>query len=180
MRHIVRIIAAWLVLTGPAFSQANPSNIVASLVPENSGPLVRSLSQAGPIPLEVNSPIPAGYDFPTFSTAIAFEKNSALLTREGMAALRDVATALQTSDLSSSTFQVGSHLSSASSDPVSAIPLSTRRANVVATHLTAFYGIDRVRLVPVGYGMTSPVVGTNPGDLINDRIQLINVSELVR
>ena len=58
------------------------------------------------------------------------------------------------------------------------MPVSARRAAVVAEHLAVFYGISSDRLVPVGYGNTKPLDVMVPDSPANERIEFINVDAL--
>lgn len=151
-----------------------------SLRAEQTGPVVRSLAQNGQLPFAANQPIPFGFDFPKAAIAVEFRPNTSLLTANGIAVLRDLAVALSNEDLSTSVFQVGAHLNANPALSVSAQRLSAQRAQVVVEHLVAFYNINQNRLIPMGYGQTTPVAGLNPADPQNERIEVINVDELVR
>lgn len=151
-------------------------SIVRALAPEAAGPMVRSIAGAGTLPFTAEQPIPAGFDFPVFSFQVGFDAGSHVLTTEGMTALRTIAAALLDGDLAGSRFQVGAHVIQGSG--LNAMPVSARRAAVVAEHLAVFYGIPPDRLVPVGYGNTKPLDVMVPDSPANERIEFINVDAL--
>lgn len=186
MRSVVGIAVisagAVLGLAGPSSEAAAQTvlpavdSIVAALAPESAGPMVRSIAGAGALPFTGEQPIPAGFDFPAFSFQVGFDTGSHVLTTEGMTALRSIAAALLDGELAGSRFQVGAHVVQGSG--LNAMPVSARRAAVVAEHLTVFYGIPADRLVPVGYGNTKPLDVMAPDSGANERIEFINIDVL--
>jgi len=182
MRSMIRAGAAGLALgLGAAAGQAQTvlpafDSIVAVLRPDAAGPVVRSIAGSGAIPFAADQPIPAGLDFPAFSFGIGFDPGSHILTTEGMTALRTIAAALGDDALAGSRFQVGAHVVQGSG--LNALPVSARRAAVVAEHLTVFYGIPAGRLVPVGYSNGKPLDALAPASPANERIEFINIDAL--
>lgn len=118
--------------------------------------------------------IPPGYDFPSHTMYIPFEKDTHMISYEGMSALRSIAAVMLDPNLKGAKFQVGAHLAQSST----ALPMSSRRAQVVVEHLTTFYKIPREMLIPVGYGNMKLANPTAPADPLNERIEFINVSSL--
>ena len=179
-----RIIAALAVCSAAMFAQTaaaqmSVQQLIQTLQTE-SGPLVRSLAQSGQLSLQPQLPIPPHLDFPTVRMSVCFRPDTALLTTAGMTVLRELAFALKSDELAASTVQIGAHTAPGSAGATNALPLSTRRAQVVAEHLVAFYEVPQDRVIPVGYGQSYPVLGTTAADPQNERIEIINVDELVR
>jgi len=143
----------------------------------NAGPMVKAMLSQNALNLNAGQQIPAAFDFPASSLQVAFTENSALLTVEGMKSLREVALAIGHERLQGDRFQVAAHFVS-SNDPNSALRLSAKRAQAVVEHLATFYGIDRARLIPVGYGASKPIDQANFASPLNTRIELINVLDL--
>ncbi|MEE4188143.1 MAG: OmpA family protein [Roseobacter sp.] len=152
----------------------DPIAVSSELSANSAGPVVTALSSQGALVFDPAAPIPSAFDLPSVDVAVSFDSNSHLLTSEGMTALRSIAFALQEQILANQTFQVASHLV-LPNDPNSAVRLSTRRAQVVAEHLSVFYGIPSERLIPVGYGASNLRDPATPSSPLNTRIQFINI-----
>lgn len=150
--------------------------LVTALTPAATGPIVRSMSQAGNIPFQPNQFIPDGFDFPAYSVRVEFQGGSHLLTTDGMTTLRNLAAALMDPRLGGAMVQVGVHVPQ--NNGLDAMPISSRRAAVVVEHLTTFYGLPEASLVPFGYGNTKLLDQSNPSNPANERVELINVSAL--
>ncbi len=151
--------------------------IVASLSPAAAGPLVTQLGQAGQLAaLQPSQPILPGYDFPAYSFSVEFDSGGSMLTTNGMTVLRAVAAALNDPTLANSMFQVGAHVVQAGA--TNAMPISSRRARVVAEHLTTFYGVPPHRLIPVGYGNGKLADMANPSSPANERIEFVNIDAM--
>lgn len=180
MRSVVLAGATGLAICGGAAVAQTMlpavDSMVAALQPEAAGPLVRSIAGAGTVPFTAEQPIPAGFDFPAVSVQVGFDAGSHVLTTEGMTALRAIAAALLDDSLDGARFQVGAHVVQGSG--LDAMPVSARRAAVVAEHLAVFYGIPADRLVPLGYGNTKPLDALAPASPVNERIDFINVTAL--
>lgn len=164
----------WVCLATGAQAQQSPEVLVRELAPGSAGPMVTTLKSQDALIVDVNQPLPTVFDFPSANVAVAFEEDSHLLTVEGMTALRSVAYAMTDQRLEGQVFQVAAHVV-LPNDPNSAFRLSSRRAQAVRDHLTAFYDIGPERLVAVGYGATAPVDQAAPTSPFNSRIQFINV-----
>ncbi len=150
--------------------------VVQSLTPEATGPVVRSMSSSGNMPFTANQYIPDGFDFPSFSFEVAFAESGHLLTSAGMTTLRTLAAALNDPQLKGTRFQVGAHVPQ--NNGLDAMPMSSRRANIVVEHLVTYYGVSPERLIPLGYGNTKLADPTTPLNPANERIELINVTSL--
>lgn len=182
MKTLAYRLAVCAALTAvPVFASAQtvlPSvdSIVSALAPDSTGPMVRSMSQAGTIPMAPTTQIPAGFDFAHLDVQVEFDKGSHVLTTSGMTALRTLAAALLDPRLAKSKFQVAAHVTPLSGG--NALPVSSRRASAVVEHLVTFYGIPADKLVPVGYGNAKLLDVATPANPANERIELINIDAL--
>lgn len=159
----------------PAASQVlDPASISNQLSPNAAGPVVQALSSQGALVFDRAGQIPTAFDLPSVDVNVAFDGDTHLLTFEGMTTLRSLAVALQENDLTDQVFQVAGHVV-LPNDPGSALRVATRRAQVVAEHLSVYYGIPSAQLIPVGYGASSLRDTTVPSSPLNTRIQFINV-----
>lgn len=182
MKALAHRLAVCALLAGlpAALSAQTPlpsvDSIVAALAPEATGPMVRSMSQSGALPMAATTQIPLGFDFAALNLQVEFDRDSHMLTTAGMTTLRTVAAALRDPRLAGSRFQVAGHTVPGAAD--AALTLSSRRATVVVEHLVTFYDIPRDRLVPVGYGTAKLVDAATPSNPANERIELINIDAL--
>ena len=165
---------------GDAQAQGYPVSVDAitqALAPEAAGPVVRSMVQStGTLPFLSNQQIPAGFDFPAMDLTVEFDSGTHILTTKGMTTLRTLAVALNDPKIANSRFQVAAHL--VQQGATNTLTITACRANVVVDHLATFYGIDRNRIIPVGYGsakMRDPAFPESPA---NERIELINIDNL--
>ncbi|OIQ31571.1 MAG: hypothetical protein BM562_06875 [Alphaproteobacteria bacterium MedPE-SWcel] len=162
----------------PALAQhVNSSQIISALKPENAGPAVRSMSTQAKRGIQVTGQLPAAVDLPAIALTINFELDSARLTTDGMIAVRSLAAALVSPDLSDARFQIAGH-TDAQGDFAYNQRLSERRAEAVVEHLRNFYDIAPDRLVPVGYGFTRLLNTAVPTAPENRRVEIINLSQL--
>lgn len=168
-------VAASFGVSTPASSQVvDPASISNQLSRSAAGPVVQALSSQGALVFDRAGQIPTAFDLPSVDVNVAFDGDTHLLTFEGMTTLRSVAVALQESNLSGQVFQVAGHVV-LPNDSGSALRVATRRAQVVAEHLSVYYGIPSAQLIPVGYGASSLRDATAPSSPLNTRIQFINV-----
>lgn len=108
------------------------------------------------------------------SLVIGFDGDSHRLTLAGMKALRTLAGAMQDPSLNRAQFEIIGH-AVLPNRPTEAQTLSSRRAQAVAAHLTAFYDIPDSRIVSVrGVGAAQPQ-SPNASDPLNQRIEFINL-----
>lgn len=168
-------------MTGAGFSASaqaiDPTIVIQTLGPGRDGPVVTALRQQNALNINPRQMITSQFDFAAMNVRVKFDGDSALLTTDGMLALRSVAAAMTHPQLQGQIFQVGAHAWSPN-DPGGAIGVSTQRAQVVVDHLVAFYEIPAGRLVPVGYGSSKPVLPGLPGSPENIRIEFINITGL--
>ncbi|MEP1613520.1 MAG: OmpA family protein [Roseobacter sp.] len=161
---------------GPVSAQQYvPQQIVEALSPEKAGPMVRTLQQQNALAIVENQPIPSAFDFASVNLAVGFDDESHILNVQGMTSLRSLAMALKDPSLSNQRFQIGSHVSS-DGNLTTAQRLTSLRAQAVVEHLAAFYEIEASRLIPVGYGATTPLQPGQGVGVENTRIQVINIS----
>lgn len=146
---------------------------ISALQPEATGNMVRSMSQSGTISMRGDQQIPDAFDFARLDAQVGFDSGSHILNASGMVTLRTIAEAMNSAPLAGSRYQIGAHVTSV--DAVSAMPLSSRRAQAVLTHLVTYYGISPDRLENVGYGNSQPYA-TNPA--LSERISIINIDAL--
>ena len=167
--------AAFVGIGASAASQVLDSTSISNqLSPDAAGPVVQALSSQGALVFDRAGPIPTAFDLPSVDVSVTFDGDTHILTVEGMTALRSVAVAMQENTLTEQVFQVAGHVV-LPSDPGSATRLATRRAQVVAEHLSVYYGIPPTQLIPVGYGASSLRDPSVPSSPLNTRIQFINV-----
>lgn len=170
-------LAAFCVLFLAVPVQAQMSTVqfqqaISALEPEATGSMVRSMSQSGTIAMRGDQQIPDSLDFARLDAQVGFDDGSHVLNVAGMTTLRTIAEAINSEPLAGSRFQVGGHIGSVEAQ--AGMPLSSRRAQAVLTHLVTYYGIAPDRLESVGYGNTQPHL--NPA--MNDRISIVNIDAL--
>lgn len=178
LKHL--LIMAFLALpAAPAMAQQfmDSRSIVQALSPQNTGPMVRSMTPQLKRGINVTGQLPPQTDLPRVNLTINFELGSARLTTDGMIALRSLAKALLDPSLSSATFQVAGH-TDGRGDATTNQSLSERRAQTVVNHLVNFYDVSRGRIVPVGYGYNRPMDPSNLMNPLNRRVEIINVAPL--
>lgn len=127
--------------------------------------------------IKISGELPPEVDLPRINLTINFELDSAILTNEGMVALRSLAKALHDPRLSGMQFQVAGH-TDGRGDNVYNVQLSERRATTVVEHLVNFYDVDPTRLSAIGYGMKNPVDPANVMNPLNRRVEIINLAPL--
>lgn len=170
-----------LSLNGPGSAVAGPviqpEDIVKALLPENAGPVVRSMTPAATRGIQIDGELPEELDLPKISLTINFEYDSHRLTHDGMLVLRALGQALSDPRLQQMTFQIAGHTDGKGGDAYNQ-GLSEKRAQAVVEHLVTFYGADASRLSAVGYGKTRLAVPNDPLSGLNRRVEIINVSPL--
>ena len=168
------IIATFVFGSPTARAQAiDPNDIIRQIVPSQAGETVVKLKSTNALIVPPDQMIPAIFDFPKAIVAVSFYDESHLLTTDGMLTLRGIAEALTDPRMQGQVFQLGGFVVS-TNDPVGAVRLSARRAQVAANHLTTFYGVAAARVTPVGYGVPSTPNAVTAG-VGNTQIQLINL-----
>jgi outer membrane protein OmpA-like peptidoglycan-associated protein len=127
-------------------------------------------------------PLPPGWSgapsdgAPSQDLLVAFEGGTHRLTVHGMTVLRVVGVALRDPRVDHMRVQIAGH-AFAPGDPLIGQSLSEKRAQAVADHLAMFYGIAPDVLVPLGYGASRLIDRSNPASPLNQRIQVINLSQ---
>lgn len=152
-------------------------SIVMQLLPQNTGPTVRSMNSTTKRGINVQGQLPPAMDLPAVDLTINFELDSAYLTTDGMLALRSLAKALLDPRLSNMTFQVAGH-TDGRGDALYNQELSERRARTVVDHLVIWYDFPVGQLIPVGYGLSKPIDPSNIMNPLNRRVEIINIDPL--
>lgn len=106
---------------------------------------------------------------------ITFAYDSAELLPDSLITLTRLGTALTDTSLRSATFRIAGHTDARGSDEYN-LALSERRARSVANYLAATFGIDRARLDVKGFGKRQLFDPSRPDDMVNRRVQVINLS----
>ncbi|MEM6824511.1 MAG: OmpA family protein [Pseudomonadota bacterium] len=180
---IKRLFAAAMLFAclgaSPSFAQGfqDSQAILQQLMPQNAGPMVRSMTPVAKRGINIQGPLPPNVDLPTSNLTINFELGSARLTVDGMLALRSLAKALLHPNMAATTFQVAGH-TDGRGDPVMNQALSERRAQAVVEFLTVHFEVPANQLIPVGYGITRPMDPTNIMNPLNRRVEIINLQPL--
>ena len=126
---------------------------------------------------EAATPAPAPVAVPAKRTAravdlrVVFPPNSATLTGEAQARLRNVAAVLVSPALAGRRLRIEGHTDSSGSATAN-LDLSRRRAQSVAAFLIAS-GVEKTRLDIVGYGSTRPLPDTAPQAAQNRRVMAV-------
>lgn len=172
--HLFCAGALCLAVTHGAEAQQGGSIVDAIVTALDQGPTTRSVNNPATAMLSADQFIPPNYDLPAHTIYVQFEPGGHMIAYEGMSALRSIAAAMLDPDLGDFTFQVGAHMPAAND----ALPISSRRAQIVVDHLVTFYGIPKENLIPMGYGNMKLANPTAPADALNERIEFINVTSL--
>lgn len=108
---------------------------------------------------------------PSISLQIQFGFASAQVQPQSIVALRNLASALRSPELSAASFTIEGH-TDGKGDPQYNLVLSQRRADAVRA-LLAQYGVEPVRLVSIGKGSTQLANPRDPLDGINRRVRVV-------
>lgn len=169
------------VTTAPASVQAqtflDSQSIIEQLMPQKTGPVVRSMNGAAKRGINIQGQLPVEVDLPKVSMTVNFELDSARLTADGQLALRSLAKALLDTRMMDMSFQVAGH-TDGRGDAAYNQRLSETRAQVVVDHLINFYEVPRTMLIPIGYGMSRPMDSVNLLNPLNRRVEIINIQPL--
>ncbi|MEM0921546.1 MAG: OmpA family protein [Pseudomonadota bacterium] len=176
-RLLVVILCA--VLAPPVAAQGfkDSQSILQQLMPQNTGPMVRSMNSVAKRGINIQGPLPPMVDLPKVDLTVNFELGSAMLTNDGMLALRSLAKALLHPSVENMTFQVAGH-TDGRGDALMNQRLSERRAQVVVEFLTVHFEVPPGRLIPIGYGFSRPMDPTNLLNPLNRRVEIINLQPL--
>ncbi|MFK7878335.1 OmpA family protein [Roseobacter sp.] len=176
---IKRICFLIAVLAAPVSAQdfQDSTSILQKLMPQNTGPMVRSMTPVAKRGINIQGPLPANVDLPKVDLTVNFELGSARLTTDGMIALRSLAKALLHPSIANMTFQVAGH-TDGRGDAFMNQGLSERRAQAVVEFLTVHYEVPNNQLIPIGYGFNRPMDPTNLMNPLNRRVEIINLQPL--
>ncbi len=185
MRLLARVgIGLWLFLL--VHAGANIQSAVAQTAAPSAEEITRALTpQAQPRPQlrsrgagtrgievrEPEKPVP-----PSIDLYINFKYDSADLEADAVIALEALATALKTPQLKDARILIIGHTDATGGDDYNQ-KLSERRADTVRRFLVSSHGIGTTRLQAMGRGKTQLKDPSRPGDGINRRVEVRNVSE---
>jgi OmpA-OmpF porin, OOP family len=113
---------------------------------------------------------------PAIGLDIRFKVNSADLTEDAKAQVKQLAEAMQSEQLSKYHFLVEGHTDSTGRADHN-MALSKRRAEAVKDYLVTAYGVPRNRLEAIGRGQTMPINASDPANPANRRVQVINIGQ---
>jgi outer membrane protein OmpA-like peptidoglycan-associated protein len=113
---------------------------------------------------------------PAVGLDIKFEVNSARLSDEARATIKQLGTALQAPAMEKYHFLVEGHTDSTGT-PEHNLALSKMRAETVRGQLLKVYGIAPNRLEAMGRGQTMPLDPADPKNPANRRVQVVNIGE---
>lgn len=170
-------VLAWPSAQVNAQGFQDSASIIQQLMPQNTGPLVRSMNSAAKRGINIQGQLPLTVDLPKVNVTVNFELGSARLTQDGMLALRSVAKALLHPSLEDMTFQIAGH-TDGRGDAVMNQALSERRAKAVVDFLTIHFEVPPGQLIPIGYGFSRPMDPTNLLNPLNRRVEIINLQPL--
>lgn len=168
-----------MLVQAPASAQGHPNSaaIIGELLPENTGPAVRSMNGLTKRGINIQGQLPPMVDLPSVDLTVNFELDSSKLTTDGMITLRSLAKALHDPQLSGMTFQVAGH-TDGRGDAAYNQTLSELRARAVVDHLVNFYELSPGQLIPIGYGLNRPMDAANIMNPLNRRVEIINLEPL--
>ena len=152
-------------------------SLIQQLLPQNTGPLVRSMNPTAKRGINIQGQLPPTVDLPKVNVTVNFELGSARLTQDGMLALRSVAKALLHPSLDNMTFQIAGH-TDGRGDVAMNQTLSERRAKTVVDFLTIHFEVPAGKLIPIGYGFSRPMDPNNLLNPLNRRVEIINLQPL--
>ncbi|MEM0909102.1 MAG: OmpA family protein [Pseudomonadota bacterium] len=167
-----------LVVASPVTTLAQSSDvIVRALTPKaKKRTLVRSFrrqdSEARGIAIG-GTPEPAGP--PRIDLTVNFEFDSARLTNDALIVLAELGTALKDPRLQGMRFQIIGH-TDGRGDAFYNRELSERRAYAVVEHLMFAHNVEPARMMPLGFGESQLIRPDDPGNAVNRRVEIINIS----
>jgi outer membrane protein OmpA-like peptidoglycan-associated protein len=178
--HLIGLMAAALaVLPVLGFAQvkqlgpnATSQDFIDSLAPDSGAPALkfRGLRVLNANPTDQD----AEANGPAVAVDIKFALNSAELTDQAKATLKQMAVAMKSDRLASYHFMLEGHTDT-TGNPDNNLALSQRRAEAVRTYLTGQFGIDSSRLQAVGRGEDALLDSDHPTSPVNRRVQVVNM-----
>jgi outer membrane protein OmpA-like peptidoglycan-associated protein len=155
----------------PADSKTSSDQIIQQLTPPAGTPPLRFRG----LHLLTSQPA-ATAQMPAIGLDIRFKTNSAELTEEAKAQVKQLAEAMQSEQLSKYHFLVEGHTDSTGRADYN-MALSKRRAQAVKDYLVTAYGVPRNRLEAIGRGQTMPINASDPANPANRRVQVVNIGQ---
>ena len=155
----------------PADAKTSSDQIIQQLTPPAGTPPLRFRG----LHLLTSQPA-ATAQMPAIGLDIRFKVNSAELTEDAKAQVKQLAEAMQSEQLSKYHFLVEGHTDS-TGRPDSNMNLSKRRAEAVKDYLVNAYGVPRNRLEAIGRGQTMPISASDPANPANRRVQVVNIGQ---
>lgn len=155
----------------PADAKTSSDQIIQQLTPPAGTPPLRFRG----LHLLTSQPA-ATAQMPAIGLDIRFKVNSAELTEDAKAQVKQLAEAMQSEQLSKYHFLVEGHTDS-TGRPDSNMNLSKRRAEAVKDYLVTAYGVPRNRLEAIGRGQTMPISASDPANPANRRVQVVNIGQ---
>jgi outer membrane protein OmpA-like peptidoglycan-associated protein len=111
---------------------------------------------------------------PAVAVDIKFALNSAELTDQAKATLKQMAAAMKSDQLASYHFLLEGHTDTTGS-PDHNLALSKRRAEAARSYLADQFGVDSSRLQAVGRGEDALLDPDHPTSPVNRRVQVVNM-----
>lgn len=155
----------------PADAKTSSDQIIQQLTPPAGTPPLRFRG----LHLLTSQPA-ATAQMPAIGLDIKFKLNSAELTEDAKAQVKQLAEAMQSEQLSKYHFLVEGHTDSTGRADHN-MALSKRRAEAVKDYLVTAYGVPRNRLEAIGRGQTMPINASDPANPANRRVQVVNLGQ---
>jgi len=155
----------------PADAKTSSDQIIQQLTPPAGTPPLRFRG----LHLLTSQPA-ATAQMPAIGLDIKFKVNSAELTEEAKAQVKQLAEAMQSEQLAKYHFLVEGHTDSTGRADYN-MNLSKRRAQAVKDYLVTAYGVPRNRLEAIGRGQTMPINASDPANPANRRVQVVNIGQ---
>jgi outer membrane protein OmpA-like peptidoglycan-associated protein len=155
----------------PADSKTSSEQIIQQLTPPAAAPPLHFRG----LHLLTSQPA-ATAQMPAVGLDIRFKTNSAELTEDTKALVKQLADAMKSEQLSKYHFLVEGHTDSVGKAEYN-MSLSKRRAQAVKEYLVTAYGVPRTRLEAIGRGQTMPINASDPANPANRRVQVVNIGQ---
>ncbi len=157
--------------TQPADNKTSSDQIIQQLTPPAGTPPLRFRGLH-----LLTSQRAATAQMPAIGLDIKFKTNSADLTEDAKAQVKQLAEAMRSEQLSKYHFLVEGHTDNVGR-PDYNMNLLKRRAQAVKDYLVTAYGVPRNRLEAIGRGQTMPINASDPGNPANRRVQVVNIGQ---